>query len=65
MRNDFNENAMNSFNIASIGDPSTYIVQDMKGAGMVSGLAELGFKIDSAAPAAPQAAPGAKQKFGI
>lgn len=65
MRNDFNQSATNSFNIASIGDPSTYIVQDMKGAGMVSGLAALGFQVESAAPAAPQAAPAARQKFDI
>lgn len=65
MRDDFNQSATDSFNIASIGDPSGYIMQDMKGAGMVSGLAEMGFKTEAAAPAVNHTAPAAKQKFGL
>lgn len=65
MTNEFNTAATPQFNLAAIGNPADYTVQDMKGAGFVGGLAGMGFQIaEAAAPkatAAPAAAPALKK----
>jgi uncharacterized protein YlxW (UPF0749 family) len=54
MTNEFNT-ASAPFNIAAIGNPADYQMQDMKGAGFVGGLAGLGFQIAEPAAAQPSA----------